>query len=163
MNKKVKFITTAAIIAAMYAVLTLAFSFSSYGLIQFRVSEALTVLPFFTPAAIPGLFIGCILGNLNSIFGPIDVVCGSVATLLAACLTRIMPNKFLAPLPPIVVNAVVVGIEIHYSALALHMPDVAQYGVVPSMLMVAAGEAAVCYGLGFPLMLALNKVKSKIF
>lgn len=163
MNKKLRFITTAAMIAAVYAVLTILLSFSSYGLIQFRVAEALTVLPYFTPAAIPGLFVGCILANISSPFGPVDVVCGSFATLIAACLSRIMPSKYLVPLPPVVINALMVGIEIHYSAIATHMNDVAKFAVLPTILMVGAGEAAVCYGLGLPLLLLLKRHKIRMF
>lgn len=156
-----RFIAQAAMIAALYAALTLALTFSSYGLIQFRVSEVLTVLPYFTPAAIPGLFIGCILGNLASPFGIIDIICGSAASLFAAILSRKMPKKWLVPLPPILMNAVIVGLELHFYAIWQNVTDIEQYGLPFIMLMVAAGEVAVCYGLGFPLLLLLDRIKAK--
>lgn len=141
-------------IAALYAVLTLIFTPLSYGYGQLRVSEILTVLPFFTPAAIPGLFIGCIVGNLASPLGPVDIALGSTATLLAAFLSRKMPVKWLVPLPPVLCNGVIVGAELH---VLLGAP------LILAMLSVAAGEAVVCYAGGIPFMLALNKIKHKLF
>ena len=95
-------IATAAIIAALYTVMSLLSSIFglTYGPIQCRFSEALTVLPFFLPEAVPGLFVGCLVTNLMSTVGPLDIIFGSMATLLAALWTAKMPNKFLATLPP---------------------------------------------------------------
>src|SRR5659263_72040 len=135
MNARLQFIVTAATIAALYAVITILFPFS-YGPVQLRISEILTVLPFFTPAAIPGLFVGCILGNIASPFGPVDIAIGSIATLLAACLSRIMPKKWLVPLPPVILNGVFVGTELHF---LIGLP------LLPTILYVAVGEAIVCY------------------
>ena len=104
-------LTLAAILAAVYAVLTITLPIPQYGAVQLRLAEALTVLPFFFPAATPGLFVGCILANLVSPY-PLDIVCGSAATLLAALWTQRMPNRWLAPLPPVLCNAVIVGAEI---------------------------------------------------
>lgn len=154
MKSKTRFIVQAAIIAALYAALTLLPSPLSYGMAQLRVSEALTVLPFFTPAAIPGLFIGCILGNLASPFGIVDIVCGSTASLIAAILSRKMPSKWLAPLPPVIMNSLVVGTELYFLA-----NTTSHYALYAVMLMVGAGEALVCYGLGFPFLLFLQKTK----
>jgi uncharacterized membrane protein len=154
MSKKNRFVVTAAVIAALYAVLTLVFGALSYGPVQFRISEMLTVLPAFTPAAIPGLFVGCILGNIASPYGPVDIAVGSLATLLAACLSRIMPRKWLVPLPPIICNGVIVGAELHFLVNA---------PLLPTMLYVAFGEAVVCYAGGLPLMLALSKLKRSVF
>ena len=81
----------------------------TYGPIQCRFSEALTVLPFFLPEAVPGLFVGCLVTNLMSTVGPLDIIFGSMATLLAALWTAKMPNKFLATLPPVICNAVIIG------------------------------------------------------
>ena len=105
-------IATAAIIAALYTVMSLLSSIFglTYGPIQCRFSEALTVLPFFLPEAVPGLFVGCLVTNLMSTVGPLDIIFGSMATLLAALWTAKMPNKFLATLPPVICNAVTVGI-----------------------------------------------------
>ena len=104
-------LATAAIIAALYTVMSLMSSVFglTYGAIQCRFSEALTVLPFFLPEAIPGLFVGCLVTNLMSTVGPLDIILGSMATLLAALWTAKMPNKWLAPLPPVICNAVIIG------------------------------------------------------
>ena len=105
-NKKVLFLTQSAMIAAIYVVLTVMFQAISFGEIQVRIAEALTILPAFTPAAIPGLFIGCIIGNIfgGSILP--DIIFGSLATLIGACFTYLLRNqsKYLAPLPPIISN-----------------------------------------------------------
>ena len=86
-NKGTLFLVQAALIAAVYVVLTLVFAPFSYGEIQVRISEALTILPFFTPAAIPGLFVGCILANLLGGAIPLDIAFGSIATLIGAVFT----------------------------------------------------------------------------
>lgn len=153
-KNRIRFITTGAVIAALYAAITLLFQPISYGVFQFRISEVLTVLPFFTPAAIPGLFIGCILGNLASPLGPIDIICGSVATSLAAGLTYKMPVKWLAPLPPVIFNGLIVGFELYF---LVHEPLLLAIGSV------AFGEAVVCFAGGIPLMLGLGKVEHRLF
>lgn len=130
------------IIAALYVALTLLFAPISYGQIQFRVSEALTLLPVISPAGIPGLFVGCFISN---IFGGsvIDAVFGSLASLLAAILTRRFRDRiWLAALMPVVTNAVVISLVLWYTS-GLH-PFI-------SFLTVGAGQAAVCYLLGVPL------------
>ena len=103
-NKNVAFMTQAAMIAAIYVVLTYVFAPFSFGEVQIRIAEALTILPVFTPAAIPGLFVGCIVGNiLGGAILP-DIIFGSIATLIGAFFTYQLRNKnrFLAPLPPII-------------------------------------------------------------
>ena len=92
--KKTVFLMQASLIAAIYAAITIALAPISYGQIQVRVAEALTILPAFTPAAIPGLFVGCIVANLYGGGGIIDVVFGSLATLMAAYLSYKMPKKW---------------------------------------------------------------------
>ncbi len=151
--KKIRFIVEAAVIAAMYAALTIAIPGGS-GQIQVRVSEALTVLAFFTPAAVPGLFVGCMAANIFVGAGPYDIVFGSLATLLAAWLTRKMPVKYLAPLPPVIINAVVVAFVLKLTA---NLP------ILVTMGFVALGEVIACYGLGYPLLLLLEKQRGKIF
>lgn len=151
--KKIRFLTTAAVIAALYAALTYVFSFMSYLPGQLRLAEILTVLPFYTPAAIPGLALGCVLANIGSPLGPIDIVIGGSATLLAAILSRVMPKK-LVPIPPIICNAVIVAIEFHFIQNA---------PFVPTMLTVGLGEAIVCIVGGYPLMLALDRLNGRIF
>lgn len=151
--KKTRFITESAIIAAVYAAVTILIPGGS-GQIQVRVSEALTVLPFFTPAAVPGLFAGCLIANLFVGAGPYDIIFGSLATLLAAYLTHKMPKKFLAPLPPVIINAIVVAVVLK---LSLSLP------LLPTMGFVALGEVIACYALGYPLLLLFEKHKTRIF
>lgn len=116
-NKKVLFLTQAAVIAAIYVVLTIfisAFNLAS-GAIQVRISEALTILPFFTPAAIPGLAIGCLLSNLLTGAAVYDVVFGSLATLLGAVGTYLLrKHKFLCTLPPVIANMVIIPFVLRY-------------------------------------------------
>ena len=109
-NKNVTFLTQAAMIAAIYVVLTYVFAPFSFGEIQVRISEALTILPVFTPAAIPGLFIGCLIGNiLGGAILP-DIIFGSIATLIGAFFTWKLREKspYLAPVPPIIANILIV-------------------------------------------------------
>lgn len=153
-NKGLRYIIQGGIIAAVYAALTLITPIFSYGVGQVRISEALCVLPFFTPAAIPGLFVGCALANLGSPFGIIDIVCGSVATLLAAFATSKVKNKWLAPLPSVLLNGLIVG---------LMLAQVLGYPWWAAILYVAGGQAIACYALGMPLLFALDKFRGKLF
>jgi len=100
MNKYTKYMTQGAVIAAIYVVITWIFGFMGYGPIQFRISEALTVLPYFTLSAIPGLFIGCLISNVLIGSHQLDIILGSLATLMAAFLSYKMPKRALVPLPP---------------------------------------------------------------
>lgn len=155
MNKNVRYVVQAGVIAAIYAVLTIAFAPISYGLFQVRISEALTILPFFTPAAIPGLFIGCIVANFYGGLGALDFIFGSLATLVAALITYyIRRYKYLVPLPAVVVNGVVVGIILNV---------VCGFPLITSMLWVAFGEAVACYALGLPFLITLEKYGKKFF
>ena len=147
-NRSHNYWIRAAMIGAIYVVLTLIFAPISYGMIQVRISEALMVLPFFTPAAIPGLFVGCLIANIFGGLGMPDIVFGSLATLLSAYLVSKIDNKYLVPLPPILINAIVIGLVLHYVlALPLFM----------TMLWVGLGQIIACYGLGLPLLLFLEK------
>ena len=151
-------IATAAIIAALYTVMSLLSSIFglTYGPIQCRFSEALTVLPFFLPEAVPGLFVGCLVTNLMSTVGPLDIIFGSMATLLAALWTAKMPNKFLATLPPVICNMVLVGAEIAWFSTqegAAFWPAFAF-----NSLTVGIGEAAACFILGSLLLRVLPRV-----
>ena len=135
-------VTQGAIIAALYVALTLLFAPISFGEMQVRISEALTILPLFTPAAIPGLFLGCVLGNLLGGAIPLDVICGSLATLIGAAGGYLLrKNRWLVPLPTVLSNALIVPFVLRYG-----------YGVeLPVLLMaayVAVGEIVSCYGLG---------------
>ena len=121
-NKNVAFLTQAAMIAAIYVVLTYfisAFNLAS-GAIQVRISEALVVLPYFTPAAIPGVFIGCLISNLITGGAIIDVIFGSLATLIGALGTYgLRRHKFLLTLPPVLSNAIIIPFVLQY----VYYPD----------------------------------------
>lgn len=158
-NRHTLFLVQSALIAGIYVAVTYAASPISYGSVQFRISEALTVLPALTPAAIPGLAIGCLISNLGSPLGVIDVICGTVATLLAAVFTRLTRKFLFKKLPllslifPVLFNGIIVGAEI-----AFFMPEGFSWlAFLTSGASVALGEAGVCYILGLPLYSALNK------
>lgn len=183
-SKKVLFLTQAAMIAALYVILTELsniFGLASYA-IQVRFSEALTVLPFFTPAAIPGLFVGCIISNLLVSANIFDIFFGSLATLLGAVGTygigRFVTGKsavssassditnsvfqkhkktavWLAPIPPIISNTFIIPLVLKYA-----------YGLEPiwfSFITVFTGEFISCGILGIPLLLLLKKYARHIF
>ena len=157
-NKKVLFWVQAAMIAAIYVVLTILFAPFSFGEIQVRIAEALTILPVFTPAAIPGLFIGCLIGNV--IGGSIlpDIIFGSLATLIGAYFTYLLrrQNKFLAPLPPIISNIIIVPFILRY-AYGFNLP-------IPFMMLtVGMGEVISCGVLGMILYTPLQKHRNRIF
>lgn len=153
-NKKTRYIVEAAIIGSIYAVITILLAPISYGQIQVRVAEALTILPFFTPAAIPGLFVGCIVANIFGGGGLIDIIFGSLASLIAGILSRAMPKSWLVPLPPVIINGLVIGWVLFQ---VYGLPFWFSVGTV------TLGQAIACYGLGHPLLLVLEKNKDKIF
>ena len=154
-NKGLRYLIQGAIIAALYVALTLIFAPISFGAVQVRVSEMLCVLPFFTPAAVPGLFIGCLIGNtMGPNLGIWDIVAGSLATLLSAFLASRIKNKWLVPLPAVLINAVVVGILLNQ---VLNLP------LWASMLSVGVGQVVACYVLGLPLLLVLQRYGKNIF
>jgi len=160
-KKAIKFISRAALVGAIYAVLTLALYPISFGAVQFRLSEALTLLPLLIPEAIPGLFVGCIVANLLSPnIVVLDVVFGSLATLIAAVLTSRVKSVWLAPLPPVICNALIVGAVIAYSEVGAGAGFWAAY--LFNLASVGFGELVVCYALGVPLILALRRVAPKI-
>lgn len=158
-NKKILFTAQSAMIAAIYVVLTFlanAFGLAS-GTIQIRLSEALTVLPYFTPAAIPGLFIGCLLSNILTGCCLLDIIVGSIATLIGAAGTYSLRRiKWAAPFPPIIANTLLVPFVL-----------IKGYGI-PSpywflMLTVGIGEVISCAILGMVLLFVLEKKKHIIF
>ncbi len=170
MNKNVLSLVHGAAIAALYVVLTLAanaLGLANYP-IQLRFSEALTILPFFTPAAIPGLFIGCLLSNLLTGAIPWDVLFGSMATLLGAMGTYLLcgrakaasqadkAKKWLAPLPPILANTIIVPLVLAY---AYHLEG----GIPYFMLTVGIGEILSCGVLGLILLNVLQRYRKYIF
>jgi uncharacterized membrane protein len=157
-SKKIMLLVQAAMIAALYVVLTLIAN--ALGLanqsIQVRFSEALTILPYFTPAAVPGLFVGCLLSNIITGCALPDIVFGSLATLIGAVITRrLRKNKWLAPVPPIVANAIVVPPVLYLV-----------YGLGPlwfDFITVTIGEIISCGVLGMLLLFALKKYAGRIF
>ncbi|MBQ7775397.1 MAG: QueT transporter family protein [Lachnospiraceae bacterium] len=159
-HKKVTFLTQAAIIAALYVVLTFfanALGLANYS-IQVRFSEALTILPLFTPAAIPGLYVGCLLSNILTGCIAWDIVFGPLATLLGAMGTYFLRKmaKWLAPLPPILANTIIVPFILAYAYRF--------EGSIPYfMLTVGIGELISCGILGMMLYYALKKYKKHIF
>ena len=150
---RIMFIVRAALIAALYAALTLALYPISYGPVQFRVSEALTLLPVFMPEAIPGLFVGCLLANLIGSATIWDIVFGSLATLIAAVLTyATRRNRYIAAAWPVICNGVIVGLVL---ALTCELP------MALTMAEVALGELAVVYTVGLILLAALGRVPGR--
>lgn len=157
-NARILFLTHAALIAALYVVLTYVANMLGIasGAIQVRFSEALTILPYFTPAAIPGLFVGCLLANLLTGAAIPDIVFGSIATLAGALLTaKFCKNKWLAPVPPILANAIIIPPVLLFA-----------YGIRPlwlSYITVTAGEVISCGVLGMLLLFTLEKSMKRFF
>lgn len=147
-NNKTKFLAKAAIIAAIYFVATMLISPIAFGSNQVRISEALNILVYFTPAAIPGLFVGCILANLSSPFGIIDIAFGSLATLLAGFTASKIKNKYLIGIPSVLFNAVIVGFVLY------KMADVP---FIAGAISVGIGQAISVYVIGLPLMFLIEK------
>lgn len=150
-----KYTVQAGMIAAVYAALSLLTAPISFNMLQVRLAEAMVVLPALYPAAVPGLFIGCLITNIiGSPFGIIDIVFGSLTTLAAAFITSRVKLKWLTPLPAIVLNGIFVGLIINYMG-----SDGQPVWII--MALVAAGEAVAGYALGMPLLLALSKLRFK--
>ncbi|MBE6908146.1 MAG: QueT transporter family protein [Ruminococcaceae bacterium] len=151
-----RYLTRAAVIAALYVVLTYLAGLMNlaYGPVQFRFSEALTVLPFLFPEAVPGLFVGCVVSNILSPYGVLDLVVGSAATLLAALWTAKCRSRYLAPLPPVVCNMLLVGAMLAWYEAGFGAGFLAAFAY--NALTVGAGELAVCYLLGMPLLHVLE-------
>ena len=158
-SSRIIYITQAALIAAIYTVLTMiaaGFDLAS-GAIQVRFSEALTIMPFFTPAAIPGLTIGCLLSNLLTGCALPDIIFGSLATFLGAVGSyALRRNRWLCALPPIISNMLIIPFILTY---AYHIPG----GVPLFMLTVGIGELISCMGLGQILLQVLRPLRGRIF
>ena len=158
-SSRIIYITQAALIAAIYTVLTMiaaGFDLAS-GAIQVRFSEALTIMPFFTPAAIPGLTIGCLLSNLLTGCALPDIIFGSLATFLGAVGSyALRRNRWLCALPPIISNMLIIPFILTY---AYHIPG----GVPLFMLTVGIGELISCMGLGQILLQVLRPLHGRIF
>ena len=158
-DQRIKLICQGGIIAALYLALTLlanALGLANYA-VQVRFSESLTILPYFTPAAVPGLFVGCLLSNILTGCALPDIIFGSLATLIGAVSTYMLRNKskWLAPLSAIVSNAIIVPFVLLYA-----------YGIEPlwfSFVTVTLGELISCGVLGMLLLNALRKYDSVLF
>ena len=138
--------TICGVLAALYAALTLSTAAFAFGPIQFRIADALCVLPFFIPFTSGGLFIGCLIANIFSTVSALDIVIGSLATLIGCLGAARMPNKWLSPLPTIAANTVLVGAMLAY----VYTPDAFLSGFITMGAQVAAGEIAVLCLLGLP-------------
>lgn len=152
-----KFLTKASLIAAIYIILVLIqipMGSLAFGPIQLRIAEGLTLLPLIETAAIPGLFVGCLISNLiltsYSSFGLIDILGGSLVTLIAAYLTSKMPNRFMAALPPIILNGLIVSIWVSYFTNIPYMLTV---------LGISGGEIASIGIFGYLMLSAYEKAK----
>ena len=157
-NKNVTYLTQAAMIAAIYVVLTLLFKPISFGEIQIRIAEALTILPLFTPAAVPGVFVGCLIANFLGGGILLDIICGSLATLIGAVLTYRLRNlnPVLGPVPPIAANTIIVPFVLYYG-YGINLP-------IPFMMLtVGIGEVLSCGVLGLILYFSLKKYQSVLF
>lgn len=151
-NKNVRFITTAAMIAALYVVLVLAFAPISFGAIQARIAEALTILPYFTPAAIPGLTVGCLISNILGGADMLDIIFGTLATLIGAFGSYyIRKFKYLVWLPPFLANTIIVP-------WVLRIAYFAEDSIPYMMFTVGVGEILTCGILGTALLLVLSRV-----
>ncbi len=167
-KKSTLYLVQAAIIAALYATLTILQNVllpgSASMAVQFRVSEVLTVLALFTPAAIPGLTVGCVIANISSlsVLGPYDMIFGSLASLLAGATMYLLRNKRIFSLPilsalmPALANGILVGFEIEFFFVegGFHFGDFLLQGGL-----VALGELAVLFVLGLPLAKLIEKQK----
>ncbi len=142
------YVARAAVIATIYVIITYLFKPISYGPIQVRVSEALTLLPLLESSAIPGLFIGCLLANILGGLGLWDIYLGSLITLIAAYLTAKMPGPILGSLPPIILNALGVS---YYLSKIYNVP----YWI--TTLYIGLGELISVAGLGIPLFYLIQR------
>lgn len=173
-----RFITKSAVIAVLYAAVTLMLQPISYGLVQFRVSEAFMLLAALTPSAVPGLFIGCLLANYFGGFGIIDILFGSIATLLAAAVTYMISRNMkipagkaaswkewldrrrvlLLPLPTVILNALIVGGYLPFVIPEIRNMAENLFAVLSiSMGSVMLGEAVVTYAIGIPLFFGIRR------
>ncbi len=150
----VKGMVLCGLIAALYVVFTLPFGQIAFGPIQFRIAEVLTLLPFFTPWAIPGCTLGCLLANL--LFStPLDAAVGPLATLLAAFLTYRCRHLLLAPLPPILINGIVIGTMLTWLSLG----KLEGLPLLISMGQIAASEFVICFAIGVPFLRMIQRYR----
>lgn len=155
--KTAYFLAYAAVIGAIYVALTVMFAPIAFGPVQFRISEALCILPFFTPAAVPGVFVGCFLSNLICGAAPLDVVFGSLATLIGALGSYALRNrKWMVCVPPILANTVIIPWVLRY---AYGSPDIIPF----AMVTVGIGEILAIGVLGNLLLVTLERYSGLVF
>ena len=153
----------AGMVAAIYVVLTLIFQPISFGAIQFRIAEALTLLPILTVDAVPGLFVGCLLANWLGGGIWFDVVLGSIATLLAAVCTRLARRKpVVAAIFPTLFNGLIVGPVVYFAYVRAPGDPVSTTTLLFNIATVAFGELVVCYALGMPMLYGLKKLPDNV-
>lgn len=159
-KKRIRLVVYSGIIAALYAVLTLPMAQFAFGPIQFRLAEVLTVLPAFAAGYIPGVSLGCFLANLlnPSNLGPVDIIGGTLATVIAGIFSRILgkKNKILGIIPPIFFNGLIVGGYLPF-LLIDEGSEVTATAVLISMAEVAASEAVLLIVIGIPFIILINK------
>ena len=163
-RKSTVFIVKSAVIAALYAIMTVVISPLSYGMVQCRFSESLIMLCAFSPAAIPGLTVGCLVANIFS-FNPVDMICGTTATLLSAVVgyklrkVKIGGIPWLTPLPAVIFNMIIIGLE-----LSVYLPIEGHgflVGFFIQALSVFIGQVIACYIFGVPVYMLINKTGLK--
>ena len=167
MKINIRKIVFSGLIAALYIALTVASYPLAYNAVQFRISEALTILPFFFPFAVPGIVIGVFISNLIGPFGLVDAIVGGGASLVAALFTMWIGirwreykwSKALACFPPVIFNAVFIGAMIAYFMLSYNETDSFAAAFFFSAMWVGFGQLVVMYVIGFPLMIILPKMK----
>ena len=163
-KKRIRFVVFNGIIAALYVVITYLLAPISYGPVQARVSEVLTIFPIFSGATIPGVALGCVISNIINPenLGPVDIIGGTLATVIAGVFSYLIgkKNKWLGIIPPVVANGLIVG---GYLPFLLVDPGstVTVQAVLFTMLTVAAGEAAVMVVLGLPLIAVIKNTGLK--
>lgn len=160
-TKRVSSVAIAGVVAGLYAALSLALYPFSFGVYQVRVAEALTVIPFLTPAAVPGLFVGCLVANIFGGMGWLDIVIGSLITLISAGVTRwiaLWPlgdrRKWLAPAPPVLFNAF---------GVSVYLAPIIGVDYWFAVQMIGIGQLVSCYVIGMPLLMVLEKRKTLLF
>jgi len=154
MNPQVRYVARASATAGLYVVLCLALAPLSYGVVQVRVAEGLTLLPLVWPEAVPGLALGALIANAVGPYGIVDIILGSAATALAAYLTWRTRRRRIAPLWPVIINGLVVGSYVPFVAgLEMH-----GWTVPASIASVALGEAVAVFAVGVPLIRALRRL-----
>jgi uncharacterized membrane protein len=160
---KIKNLIRGALIGALYFALTVLFAPISFKAFQIRISESLTLLPFLTKDAIWGLFVGCFIANFFSPFGIIDIIFGSILTLIAAYLTYLLRRTkklFLAPIPPILLNGF--GVSFYITLLSMEKPSLNLFPLklyLSISLSIILGETLSTYLIGLPLTFYLSKLK----